>query len=183
MENITLITGNPNKLRELQEMGLVGVKFHTKSLDLHEIQSLDQHEIINDKLERAYKQLKSPVIVEDVSAELESLNGLPGPFIKFFEQQLGHDALYKLAKVENEQVVIRCLAGYYDGNRKLFGEGILHGTIVAPRGKNGFGFDSVIVLDGETRTMAEMSPEEKNKISHRGKAFRSLLEQVGALKN
>jgi len=49
---------------------------------------------------------------------------------------------------------------------------------VEPRGKNGFGFDPVVVPEGETRTMAEMSAEEKNALSHRGKAFRALLEQL-----
>lgn len=181
MKDIVLVTGNPNKLRELQEMVLEGVHFQSRDLHLHEIQSLDQHGIIKDKLERAYDDVQGPVIVEDVSAELQSLNGLPGPFIKFFEEQLGAGALYKLSKVKNDKVTIRCLAGYYDGKQMLFGKGVLHGTVVAPRGNNGFGFDCVIVLDGETRTMAEMPPEEKNSISHRHQAFSALLKQLKTL--
>jgi XTP/dITP diphosphohydrolase len=50
--------------------------------------------------------------------------------------------------------------------------------VVEPSGKNGFGFDSVVVPDGESCTMAEMTAEEKHKISHRGKAFIDLLSQI-----
>jgi non-canonical purine NTP pyrophosphatase (RdgB/HAM1 family) len=124
-------------------------------------------------------------MLEDVSAELASLNGLPGPFIKFFEKQLGRGALYTLSKVENDVVAIRCLAGYYDGEHMLLGEGIVNGTITAPRGENGFGFDCVVVPDGQVlkpgekeRTTAEMSDDKKNAISHRALAFTNLLQQI-----
>lgn len=179
---ITLVTGNPNKLRELSDLAPAALGFTSAALDLEEIQSLDLHVILRHKLRQAYAHVGSPVIVEDVAAELASLNGLPGPFVKFFEQQLGRGALYKLSKVADDQVTVRCLAGYYDGQRELFGEGILNGTITAPRGENGFGFDCVVVPDGQPegvqRTVAEMGPEEKNAISHRGQAFRGLLQQI-----
>ena len=56
-------------------------------------------------------------------------------------------------------------------------EGVLEGMIAtAPRGEHGFGYDPVFVPLGETRTLAEMSPEEKNRISHRGQAFRAAGE-------
>lgn len=149
---------------------------------MDEIQSLDVREIVEHKLREAYRQVGKPVIVEDVSAGLASLNGLPGPFMKFFEQQLGRDALYQIQKVPNDMVTIRCIAGYFDGQRMLFGEGIVRGHITAPRGDNGFGFDSVVVPDnqpsGQQRTYAEMSTEEKNAISHRGQALRNLLAQL-----
>ena len=122
--------------------------------------------------------VKSPVIVDDVSAGIDSLNGLPGTFIKFFEEKLGSGALWKLAVNKTDQVTVDCLVGYYDGEQFIFGEGQLLGKLVAPRGNNGFGFDVVIVPDGETRTMAEMTPAEKMQISHRGKAFRDLLEKL-----
>ncbi len=66
-----------------------------------------------------------------------------------------------------------------------FGEGIVNGTITAPRGQNGFGFDSVVIADGQTprageqpRTTAEMSDDEKNAISHRALAFKDLLGKM-----
>jgi inosine triphosphate pyrophosphatase len=180
MPTITFVTGNEGKLRELQALAPKSLDFKAIAIDLPEIQSLDSREIVADKLRRAYEIVGGPVIVEDVSAGLDSLNGLPGPFYKFFEQKLGRDALYKLAGQENIAVTIACCAGYYGGVDMVFGEGVLRGKVVSPRGANGFGFDPVIVPEGESRTLAEMSPEEKNSLSHRHKALEALLSQLKA---
>jgi XTP/dITP diphosphohydrolase len=178
MQKINIVTGNPGKVRELEAMSLGKLQFEMRNLDIPEIQSLDMREIVSEKLKHAYSIIKEPVIVDDVSAELECLNGLPGPFIKFFGQKLGRGSLLKLAGKEGEKVTVRCIVAYYDGNDMIFGEGDITGSLVSPRGENGFGFDSEIVPDGETRTMAEMSEEEKMAISHRGNAFRHLIAQL-----
>jgi non-canonical purine NTP pyrophosphatase (RdgB/HAM1 family) len=182
METIVFATGNDSKLKELVKLAPANMQITSQKVDLNEIQSLDVREIVEHKLQEAYRQIGKPVIVEDVGAGLASLNGLPGPFMKFFEQQLGRDALYQIQKVSNDEVTIRCIAGFYDGQRMLFGEGIVHGHITAARGENGFGFDSVVVPDnqpdGQQRTFAEMTTEEKNAISHRGQALRNLLAQL-----
>jgi XTP/dITP diphosphohydrolase len=61
-------------------------------------------------------------------------------------------------------------------------EGRLDGTLArAPRGANGFGYDPIFVPTGETRTTAEMTPAEKNAISHRGRAFRAIVPAVREL--
>src|SRR5579884_2899354 len=174
MNKTYIVTGNPGKVRELEAMSLGKLHFEMKDLDIPEIQSLDMREIVTEKLKHAFSIVKEPVIVDDVSAELERLNGLPGPFIKFFGQKLGRGALLKLAGKEGEKVTVRCIVAYYDGKEMIFGEGHVNGKLVSPRGENGFGFDSEIVPDGESRTMAEMSEEEKMAISHRGNAFRHL---------
>jgi non-canonical purine NTP pyrophosphatase (RdgB/HAM1 family) len=179
---ITLVTGNAHKLRELMAIAPDGLDFTSQKLDLDEIQSLDLHEVVEDKVRRAYDALGTPVIVEDVSAGLKSLNGLPGPFIKFFEQQLGRGALYTLSKDPTDRLTIHCIAAYFDGEKLLFGEGTMEGDLVAPRGENGFGFDCVIEPDDQPsdkrRTVAEMSDDEKNTISHRSQAMRDLLVQL-----
>lgn len=182
MQTTTIVTGNPGKVRELEAMAEGKLSFAMHSLDLTEIQSLDLHEVVEDKLRRAYAQLKVPVIVDDVSAGLDKLGGLPGTFIKFFNEKLGGDSLLQLAgNKEGEQVTVSCMAAYYDGKTMLFGKGTIRGTLVAPRGTNGFGFDVVIVPEGETRTMAEMTEAEKMAVSHRGRAFRDLLAQLERL--
>lgn len=179
MKTITLVTGNANKLREFQALTPESLTLQNTAIDLPEIQSFDSKEIVIDKLKRAYKIVKGPVIVEDVSAGIDKWNGLPGPFMKFFEQQLGYGALYKVLGYEGEPATVRCLVGYYDGKQMLFGDVKLHGIIVAPRGESGFGFDRVFVPNGQKKTFGEMSLEEKNAISHRRKAFEDLLKQLG----
>jgi len=175
---IYLITGNPGKLKELQALAPKRLDIASHSLDLPEIQSLDVREVVEDKVRRAYEQMHAPVIVEDVSTGLDALQGLPGPFFKFFEKTLGKRTLLILSKDTEPRVTIRCVAAYYDGSTMLFGEGIVKGRVVEPRGENGFGFDFTVMPDGETRTMAEMSLEEKNAMSHRGQAMRNLLAQL-----
>lgn len=178
MDQITLVTGNPNKLRELQALAPKDLHISSKSIDLPEIQSLEVREIIEDKVKRAFEHVGGPVVVEDVSAGLDDLGGLPGPFYKFFREKLGDEILVTLARVSSPKITVRCMAAYYDGERLLIGEGVLQGMVVERRGENGFGFDPFIVPLGETRTIAEMTPEEKNTISHRGKALRALLDQL-----
>lgn len=180
---IIFATGNANKLKELIVIAADSdLQFSHQQIDIDEIQSLDVQEIVEHKLREAYRQIGKPLIVEDVGAGLDSLNGLPGPFMKFFEQRLGPDALFQIQKVPNDKVTIRCIAGYYDGQRMLFGEGIVEGHITTARGDNGFGFDSVVVPDGQPkgqeRTYAQMTNEEKGIIGHRGKALRKLLAQL-----
>lgn len=148
------------------------------NVDLVEIQSANPEEIITDKARRAYEIVGKPVVVEDVEAGLEKLNGLPGPFIKFFLEKLGHDVLYQLAGQEGERAVISCSIAYYDGKEMLTVRGDIPGTIVAPRGDSGFGFDVTFVPDGETLTYAEMADEKKNSLSHRHKAIQLLVEKL-----
>jgi inosine triphosphate pyrophosphatase len=178
MQQITIVTGNKGKFLELESMARGKLDFAMKDLDIDEIQSLNLEEIIEHKVKQAYALLNTPVIVDDVAAALKQLNGLPGPFIKYFNQRLGVDALYQLAKDGDTAVTITCLAAYYDGVNMIVGTGEVHGHVVPPRGDNGFGFDVCVVPEGQERTMAEMSPEEKTQVSHRGKAFRNLLAKL-----
>jgi inosine triphosphate pyrophosphatase len=179
MTTAFLITGNPNKLRELQAIFPASLELSSKRLDLEEIQSLDLHEIVRHKLRAAYAEIGQPVIVEDISAELEKLNGLPGPFIKFFGERLGNNALYLLAGEGRVRII--CTMGYYDGEREIIVDGILDGNVVAPRGEEGFGFDFVVEPEGYSQTFSEMGSEQKNKISHRAKAAQKLVDELKAI--
>lgn len=178
MSKITLVTGNPNKLSELQAIFPPEVELTHADIDITEIQG-EPDEVVADKLQKAYEAVGSPVIVEDVSAELACHNGLPGPYIKHYEKKLGKGALWTLAQhAVDKSVIIRCTMGYFDGDVKIIEEGVVNGTVVPPRGENGFGFDFVFVPEGQTKTTAEMAPAEKNQISWRGLATRALVARL-----
>jgi len=178
MAQLFLVTGNPNKLKEWRQILPATIAMDIADVDLVEIQSVDPMEIITDKARRAYEAVGKPVVVEDAEAGLEKLHGLPGPFIKFFIQKLGGDVLYQLAGHEGEKATVSCSIAYYDGQNMLTVRGDVHGTIVAPRGDAGFGFDVTFVPDGETQTYAEMDDEKKNALSHRSKAITLLVEKL-----
>ena len=81
MKDVTFITGNQNKADYLSRLLDFPLK-HVK-IDLNEIQSLDLNEVVDYKIKQAYKKVKSPIIVEDVSLKFAAFGRLPGTFIKF----------------------------------------------------------------------------------------------------
>lgn len=181
MKEILLVTGNQHKLQEWQRIMAGRVALSSIDIDLDELQSDDPEEILTDKVKRAYEHTQKPVVVEDVSAGLDALDGLPGPFIKFFIKRLGQDALYTLAnRQDGAPATASCSAAYYDGSNLLTVRGEVHGTVVAPRGDSTFGFDVTFVPDGYEQTYAEMDPALKNSLSHRAVAATKLLEALEA---
>lgn len=177
----TLVTSNKHKLLEWQRLMPEGISLDNQSIDLDEIQSLDYEEIARYKVRQAYEVAQAPVIVEDVSAEITEWNGLPGPFVKFFNERLGNDALYKLAG-EGAHMKAICTAAYYDGTKEILVKGVTEGRITAPRGED-FGFDCIFVPDGETQTYAEMGYERKDKLSHRRRAIDLLTSELQKLQD
>ena len=178
---LTLVSGNQGKLREWQRILPATMELAIHDLDLDEIQSLDLEAIVADKAKRAYDILKTPVLVEDISAGLESLNWLPGPFIKFFEHRLGQDALYKLAGKAGQTAKVTCMIAYYDGKKLISAKVEVMGQVVESRGQNGFGFDKVFIPDGSTKTYGQMTHLEKDKVSHRAKAIALMVQKLNEL--
>jgi len=174
------ITGNKNKFAEAKK-AIEPIQIEQKEIDLAEIQSLDSREVISHKLKEATKHFKGEFIVEDVSFALDCLNGFPGPLIKWFLKTLGRKGIYALCKSKNNfGVQAKATIGYTDGKEVLFFEGIVEGKIVEPKE------DSFSIWDlkptGIDKTLTEMTIEEKNKISHRGKAVEKFKEYYLAKK-
>ncbi len=174
---LTLVTGNPGKLAEWRRIIPAQYELEAVDVNLPEIQSLDSRMVAADKARRAFEIVGKPVIVEDLAAGLDVLNGLPGPFIKFFQAELGKNALFRLAGKETAATV-SCTVCYYDGTSYIYGEGVVHGHVVQARGKNGFGFDFCVVPHGQTETFAQMTPAQKDAVSHRRLAIDDLLAQL-----
>jgi inosine triphosphate pyrophosphatase len=183
MKRIYLVTGNQKKLKEWQAIVPADIELESASIDLPELQSDDPEEIVADKAKRAYEAVGKPVVVEDVSAGLDKYDGLPGPFIKYFVQRLGGDALYKISGEEETAATVSCSVAYYDGTTLLSVRADVHGKVVAPRGDNMFSFDIVFIPDGETQTFSEMDPNKKNSLSHRSKAIKLFIEKFESLQD
>ncbi len=175
------ITGNKNKFNEAKEFL---PDLEQLDIDLVEIQELDPHEIIRYKLAEAKKQKSGEFIVEDTSLYFEGLNGLPGPLVKWFLESLKSEGLAKIAiSSGNTKAKAVAIIGYSGSNGKIeFFEGEVGGNIILPTGETDFGWDPIFMPNGHSKTFAEMSAEEKNKISHRKKAFIKLANQL-SIKN
>src|SRR3989338_4698414 len=174
-KEITFITGNQNKADYLAKY--LGFPVQHVKLDLNEIQSLDLKEIVEHKVRQAYEKIKSPVIVEDVSLEFEALNGLPGPFIKFFVDTIPFETICSMINSKSHKATAKCVFGYYDGEILKFFEGGLGGEIAeTPAGENGFGWDTIFIPDGYTVTRAQLNEEDDQKTYVQIKPFASLKE-------
>lgn len=171
MKNLTFITGNANKAKYLSEYFDLPIK-HQK-IELPEIQSLSLQEIVESKAKAAYKIVRKPVMVEDVSLTFNALNNLPGPFIKWFLESMGNDGLAELVKkYSDNSAVAEIMYCIFDGKGLKTFHGKAMGTIAKkPKGKTQFGWDPIFIPEGYTKTWAEMNAEEKNKTSMRKKAL------------
>ncbi len=131
-----------------------------------------------------------PALADDSGLAVDVLGGAPGVFSARWCGRHGDDQanlellLGQLADVPDQHrgaaFVCAAVLALPDG-RTVYREGRFPGTLArAPRGSNGFGYDPILVVAGDTRTSAELDPDEKNEISHRGRAFRALAGDLPA---
>lgn len=142
------------------------------------------------KAREAVRHIGLPAVADDSGLAVDALNGMPG--ILSARWSGGDDranlelVLHQLADVPDPRrgAGFVCAAAYAlpDGRSEVV-RGELRGTLIrVPRGSNGFGYDPVLQPDGSALTTAEMAPEDKDAISHRGRALRALAPLlVGAL--
>lgn len=183
MPPLVLVTGNRSKLAEAQRLaGAAGQRLEAIEVDLPEIQSLDMEEVLRAKARQAWESVGRPLVVEETGLELVALNGFPGPLVKWMLAAVGGDGIARtaLALAEPRAKAV-CLLMWTDGARTLLARGETAGDLVLPpRGGNGFGWDPVFRPAGEARTYGELADLEKDRIGHRGRAWRDLLTQLGA---
>lgn len=173
---IHFITGNKGKLDEAR--AILG-EVDSFDVDLPEVQEVDPHKIIKEKLREAQNHKKGAFIVEDTSLYYDGMNGLPGPLIKWFLETIGNEGLYKLTESFGCGAHAKTIIGYISENGEIsYHEGAVAGEIVSPRGDMGFGWDPVFKPEGFDKTFAEMSQEEKNSISMRKMALEELKNNL-----
>ena len=185
---IVLATHNHDKEIELQH-SLRGLGVEICSLseypDIGDIEETGTTLLENSllKARTVYDRTGLPAIADDTGLEVDALDGAPGVYSARFS---GADATYednvnKLLSVMEEvsddmrSARFRTVISFVDGNQELWTEGHIDGKIIDfPRGNAGFGYDPVFYIPQLEKTFAELSTEEKNKISHRGLALQKL---------
>lgn len=174
MQRLTFITGNKNKTEEMSR--LLGYSLKHQNLKLDEIQELDLEKLISHKAKQAYKELGTPVLVEDTSLEFQAMNKLPGPFIKWFLKEVGVNGLCQiLNSFSNRSATAINMFAYYDGKTmKTFKKSIDGQIAKEPKGNNGFGWDVIFIPNGANKTRGEMDHKEQDKYTPR----RLLIPQI-----
>jgi XTP/dITP diphosphohydrolase len=194
---IVLATHNNHKRDELQAVLRAELESDVAIVTLDEIEppigdieetgsTLEENAII--KARAVYDRLKLPTIADDTGLEVLALNGAPGVYSARYS---GLDATYnsnidklleELSAYEDRTARFRTVIAFIDerGQESLF-DGMVKGQIlIARRGEHGFGYDPVFAPeeDRENRSFAQMPAEEKNAISHRGRALRKLTQHL-----
>jgi non-canonical purine NTP pyrophosphatase (RdgB/HAM1 family) len=179
-DKLILVSSNPNKGIEAER--ILGVPLLRVSIVLPEIQATGVEEITRYKLEVAKTKGYGRLIVEDVSLGFDELGNFPGPYVKWLLEAAGGKGLAAIAyALNNRAAKAECCVAYWDGTNGEIFCGVAEGEVlVEPRGERNFGWDAWFQPRGSTKTFAEMTPEEKDQISHRGDAYRKLAAHLKA---
>lgn len=192
MTKIVLATRNAGKLRELRRIlagvDVVGLEGFSGAPDVPETElTFAGNALLKARAIAAHTGL--PAVADDSGLCVDALNGMPGVLSARWSGRFGDATGGKdLANLELVLDQIRDVPAGHRGahfacaaalvspaGRERVVEGRMEGRIIgAPRGSGGFGYDPIFQPDGETRTAAELSADEKDAISHRGRAFRAL---------
>jgi len=188
---LIIASNNKDKIKEIKEI---------LSSHFDEIISIKEagihHETIEDGttfMENAIKKAKEiceisgcASLADDSGICVDALGGEPGIYSARYSGEHGNDEM-------NNQLILKNLEGktdrsahytcamalFYPDGREVTAEGYMYGSIVdSPRGSAGFGYDPLFLPEGESRTVAEMTDEEKNLISHRANALKLLLSKL-----
>jgi len=191
MRKIIFATKNGGKFREVKKL------FDSTDIELISLKDFDNIPDIDEngntfienatiKAMEIYKIFKRPVIADDSGLSVEALNGAPGVVSARYAGEDASDKennfklLKELEKFEEPyKAKFVCASVYYNGKELISACGEMHGKIIKEaRGSNGFGYDPLFVPDGYILTNGELELSEKNKISHRAKAFNELIKKI-----
>lgn len=147
-----------------------------------EIQADTTEEISQDSARKLISKIGAPFFIEDTGLYIISLRGFPGPYSSYVQSTLGNQGILLLMGGKDPTAFFLTVITYFDGKRLHQFPGKLQGKISSDaRGEKGFGYDPIFIPAGHKMTLAEMSIEEKNKISHRSIAVREFLRFLNGI--
>ncbi len=188
-----LATRNADKVAEIRRILRLPPEGLASLLDFPEISEIEENGLTLEdnaliKARESHRRTGLPSLADDTGLEVEALGGAPGVFSSRYA---GPGASYAdnlrklLAAMEGvpqgkRQARFRCVVALKAGAREEWVEGTLDGVILTEaRGTGGFGYDPAFFIPTAGKTLAEMSMDEKNAVSHRGAAFRRMAELLG----
>ncbi len=199
MKTLIMATNNAHKLREIQQ--ILGSEYEVKGLqDIGCTEDIPEtcDTLEGNALQKAryvWEHYGMNCFADDTGLEVEALHGAPGIYTARFGAMNGYGddhntnaniqcLMDKLQGQENRNARFRTVIALIQDGHELLFEGIVTGRIVTElRGTDGFGYDPVFEAEDSGLTFAEMGPQEKNRISHRGRATQQLFKHLKSCKN
>jgi len=182
MKTIAFITSNKGKVAEASaRLAPLGYMVVQKNLGYPEIQADSLQEVAWFGIDYVRTRLRTTFFLEDSGLFIASLAGFPGVYSKYVYQTIGLQGVLRLLETKPDRsAVFRSVIAYAQPGQDpevFVGECV--GTIAKDaRGTGGFGYDPIFIPQGWTKTFAEVSPQEKNTVSHRGKALDLLVHKL-----
>lgn len=173
---LAVVTSNPHKASEVVAFFEGTLEVEHVKLECPEFRDVDVGEIARGKAKFAWEQLGRPLIVDDTAFSVKALGGFPGPYAAYVLDTIGYQGILRLLEgIEDRGAFFETAIAYADREGIRIFRGRIDGVITrSPRGREGFGYDPVFEAGG--KTLAELSLEEKSRVSHRARA----LEAFGA---
>ncbi len=190
-EKLIFATKNKGKLKEFKELlKESGLNYEVISLlDLQDIPEIVESgktfkENAYIKAKKIFDKFKLPVIADDSGIIAEALGNEPGVYSARYagdnatDEENNKKLIEKLKNYSNKRAYFECVLCYINSNGEFyFTNGKCYGEIIeTPKGENGFGYDPIFFIPEFNKTIAELDSSTKNKISHRGKAFKELVK-------
>jgi XTP/dITP diphosphohydrolase len=183
MMHLLLATQNLHKIKEIQsvlpkDIQASGINDLVKS-ELEEIGTTLEENALQ-KARKIYQLTGNPTLSDDSGLEVFALNNAPGVYSARYAGPERDDRANNARLLDElkhglaREARFRTVLAFIDGAGEYLFEGIVNGVIATePRGNNGFGYDPLFIPDEETRTFAQMTSDEKNRLSHRSKAVKA----------
>lgn len=188
MDKLILASRNKNKIEEMKQLvAHLGIEVFS-ALDFPDLEEVEEDKptLEGNALKKARyvnHQTGIPALSDDTGLEVEVLDGAPGVYSARYagENATYQDNVLKLLGAlegkENRKAQFRTVVALVDGDKEWTFEGICRGIIIDDqKGKKGFGYDPIFMPDEFAETFAQMDPNIKNLISHRGKAVQNFLD-------
>lgn len=182
---LTFVTTNNSKYEEVK---VILAKYGVDTLWLKRKYEEDNEDDIEDVAKKAAKKLademKTPIVLEDTGLFFEAYNGFPGPAPKFVFKTIGYKGIFKLLDGESRKAYFKTVAAFCEsGKEPITFSGEMHGTITqkifnTDKDFDYMPYDRIYIPDGTDSTISDMTMEQKNALSQRGKAFRKLGEYL-----
>ena len=168
-----IITHNKNKYEEMRK---IIPELEMLDMEYPEIQADTIEEVIDFALDYLGDKIEGDFIIDDSGLFIHALNDFPGVYSAYVFKTIGNEGILRLMENEDKrEATFKTVIGMCFADKNFKFVGLCHGEIAREmRGKNGFGYDPIFIPEGYERTFAEMTTEEKNRISHRGKALRKV---------